>query len=39
MKDTLFVGFVLDKKGSLKEIGFDEINSYREKKRTLMASF
>ena len=39
MKDTLFVGFVLDKKGSLKEIGFDEINSYREKNELLWLHF
>ena len=39
MKDTPFVGFVLDKKGSLKEIGFDEINSYREKNELLWLHF
>lgn len=39
MKDTPFVGFVLDKKGSLKEIGFNEINSYREKNELLWLHF
>ena len=39
MKDTPFVVFVLDKKGSLKEIGFDEINSYREKNELLWLHF